>query len=89
MPYSVEITGDLFIANHERLVAGSDGKTDVVIAEVKSGKNSTPNAVWKKMGASHPAIPYIVRFVGLHDESELIPPTTVHTPGAKALYIRC
>ena len=71
MPYSVEKTGDLFIANHEALVAGSDQKTDVVVAEVKSGNGNKPNAAWKKMGASHPAIPYIVRFVGLHDESEI------------------
>ncbi len=72
MPYSVERTGDLFIANHEALVAGSDEKIDVVIAEVKSGKKrNTPNAAWKKIKASDLVIAYIVRFVGLHDESEI------------------
>ena len=70
MPYSKEITGHLRIANHERLVAGSDGKTDVVIAEVKSGKNNTPNRIWKK-GVSNHTIEYVVRFVGLHDECEI------------------
>lgn len=70
MPYSKEITGHLRIANHERLVADSEEKTDVVIAEVKSGKDNTPNRVWKK-GDSDRTIAYVVRFVGLHDECEI------------------
>ena len=71
MPYSVERTGDLFIANHEALVAGNDGKIDVVIAEVKSGKKNIPNRVWKN-GVSNHAIEYIVRFVGLHNKEAKI-----------------
>jgi hypothetical protein len=70
MPYSAERTGQLHIANHCPLVAGSYGKTDVVIAEVKSGKGNKPNAAWKNGGSSH-VIQYLVRFVGIHEEHEI------------------
>ncbi len=71
MPYSEERTGCLRIGNDKRLVAGCDGKTDVVIAEVKSGKDNKPNSVWKK-GVSIVAIEYVVRFVGFHAEREIV-----------------
>ena len=51
---------------------GAHGKTDVVIAEVKSGDDSTPNRVWKSQ-QPHPAISYLVRFIGLHTEEQLGP----------------
>lgn len=72
MPYSVERAGRLSIANHELLVSASYGKTDVVIAEVKSGKDNRPNAAWKT-GKPEPVITYVVRFMGLHDEANICP----------------
>jgi hypothetical protein len=47
MPYSSEIAGDLKIANHKLLVDNQNGRFDVVIAEVKSGKSNQPNMVWR------------------------------------------
>ena len=47
MPYSREVTGKLRVANHDSLVDGIAGKMDVVIAEVKSGKDNKPNPVWR------------------------------------------
>jgi hypothetical protein len=70
MPYSVERAGPLQIANDPPLTAGGSGKIDVVIGEVKSGRDSTPNTIWNKGVSSH-AIEYIVRFVGLHGEREI------------------
>lgn len=70
MPYSQEITGPLQIANHCLLVDGANGRTDIVIAEVKSGANNRPNSVWSGSSAKEVAR-YIVRFVGLHTEVEI------------------
>lgn len=36
MPYSGEIAGPVRIANHEPLVAGANGRLDIVVAEVKN-----------------------------------------------------
>ncbi|MFQ5852194.1 MAG: hypothetical protein ACE5JU_16625 [Candidatus Binatia bacterium] len=70
MPYSQEVTSTLHIANHGLLIDGANGRTDVVIAEVKSGNDNRPNRVWlgprrKDVGC------YIARFVGLHREPEI------------------
>jgi hypothetical protein len=70
MPHSREVTGKLHIANYRPLVDAAAGKFDVVIAEAKSGNENKPNRIWRAM-TEHPAIEYIVRFVGLHKESEL------------------
>jgi hypothetical protein len=70
MPYSKEVTGSLQIANHGVLTDGSAGKTDVVIAEVKSSNENKPNKAWRA-GVPDPSISYVVRFVGLHAEPEL------------------
>jgi hypothetical protein len=72
MPHSREVTGAKHIVNHPALVDGAVGKVDVVIAEVKSGNDSTPNRVWKTPQPD-PAISYLVRFVGIHAEEEIGP----------------
>jgi hypothetical protein len=69
MPYSKEKTGQLAIANHGPLVDGSPGKFDVVIVEVKSGKDNRPNSVWRA-GITDPAVAYMVHFIGLHNEQQ-------------------
>jgi hypothetical protein len=70
MPHSREVTGAKHIANDPALVDGAVGKVDVVIAEVKSGNDSTPNRVWKSAHPD-PVISYLVRFIGLHAEEEV------------------
>lgn len=70
MPYSKEITGDLYIANFEDLVINQSGRIDIVIAEVKSGNDNRPNKVWRESDLV--PIQYIVRFLGLLDnETEI------------------
>jgi len=66
MPYSREVTGCLYVANHEPLVNESERRFDVVIAEVKSGNDNRPNPVWRN-GDNPIPIEYIVRFIGLHE----------------------
>lgn len=71
MPYSQEISGRLKIANAPHLVDGlNPGQFDVIVAEVKTGKQNKPNRVWCK-GESNSAIEYIVRFIGLHGEDRI------------------
>jgi len=67
MPYSAEIAGNLRIANHDLLVDNQNERFDVVVAEVKSGNLNQPNAVWRNKNLV--PIKYIVRFVGLYEES--------------------
>lgn len=69
MPYSVEIAGNLPIVNHKILVDGQNGRFDVVIAEVKSGNENRPNAVWRNKNLA--PIKYLIRFIGLYDEPEV------------------
>ncbi len=69
MPYSVEIAGNLRIANHEILVDGQNERFDVVIAEVKSGSENRPNSVWRNRNLV--PIRYVVRFIGLFDEPKI------------------
>lgn len=71
MPYSVEQTANLCIANDSVLVNGAAGKFDVVIAEVKSGANNKPNTVWCQNENSYP-VEYLVRFVGLFSDDSKI-----------------
>jgi len=67
MPYSAEIAGSLKIANHDVLIENQNERFDIVIAEVKSGKETRPNPVWRNKTLA--SIEYIVRFVGLYDEN--------------------
>ncbi len=69
MPYSVEIAGNLRIANHQVLVDGQNERFDVVIAEVKSGNENRPNSVWRTKNLA--PIKYLVRFIGLFDEPKI------------------
>lgn len=69
MPYSVEIAGNLQIANHDILVDGQNERFDIVIAEVKSGNENRPNPVWRNRNLV--PIEYIIRFIGLYKESEV------------------
>lgn len=71
MPFSREVTGPLAIRNDPTLVSNADNKIDVVIVEVKSGGHATPNRPWRSQTNVHQAIPYIVRFVGLHSDTEI------------------
>jgi hypothetical protein len=71
MPYSREVTGSLVVRNDPTLVTTADKKIDVVILEVKTGKHATPNSPWHSQKTVHQAIPYIVRFVGLHSEVDI------------------
>jgi len=64
MPYSVEQTAHLKIANDPLLVAGAEGKFDVVIGEVKGGATNKPNAAWRPGAHAHP-LEDLVRFMGL------------------------
>jgi hypothetical protein len=70
MPYSREISGRLYIANHDLLVNDQNGRFDVVIVEAKTGNTDKPNGVWKD-GTLRP-IEYIVRFVGFYDDEDKI-----------------
>ncbi len=71
MPHSKEIAGELIIVNHSPLIDNIDGKIDVVIAEAKSGNKNTPNTVW--IGPKKEEIAnYIIRFIGIHKEDEIL-----------------
>lgn len=70
MPYSREVSGNLFIANFEGLVTDHPHGIDIVIAEVKSGNDNKPNKVWKEKQLE--PIKYIVRFIGLLDDEDEI-----------------
>lgn len=74
MPYSSELTGNLEIVNHNLLVENKNEKIDVIIAEVKSGNTNTPNPVWRNKNAV--PISYIVRFIGLFSQQEMIDKAT-------------
>jgi hypothetical protein len=67
MPYSVEIAGNLRIANHDLLVENQNERYDAVIAEAKSGHSNRPNPSWRNRNLI--SIKYIVRFLGLYEES--------------------
>lgn len=69
MPYSVEMAGNLRIANHKVLVGGQNERFDVVIAEVKSGNNNRPNSIWRNKNLE--PIRYVIRFVGLLGDQEI------------------
>ena len=62
MPYSKEVTGKLFIANHEPLVNNITDRVDIVVAEVKTKNSNKPNRVWKSEDLF--PIQYLVRFIG-------------------------
>lgn len=62
MPHSMEVKGQLHVANFLPLVEGAGNKIDVIIGESKTG-DARPNAIWRRDGTA--AIEYLVRFVGL------------------------
>lgn len=69
MPYSEEKLGDKKIVNHEVLVENQKERFDIVIAEVKSGKENNPNSVWRN--GIIDTIKYVIRFVGLYNEDQI------------------
>jgi len=71
MPYSQERSGSLCIANHDLLTNGAEGKFDIVVAEVKSGADKSPNPAWQKKDVTFP-IEYIVQFIGFYSGSDNI-----------------
>ena len=71
LPYSVEQTGQLYIANDPPLVEGITNKMDVIIGEVKTGEENKPNPTWKHAERTF-AKEYILKFVGLSKNEEEI-----------------
>jgi len=71
LPYSHEISGNLFMANDPQIVDGGEKKTDILICEVKSGKDNAPNPVWKHASTHQQMAEYIVRFCGILPEDDV------------------
>jgi len=69
LPYSREESGTPFPL-HRTLIEGAEGCFDVVFAEAKSGKSTSPNNVWRTKNL--PAIEYLLRFLGWHYEQDRI-----------------
>jgi hypothetical protein len=70
LPYSREEAGTTF-PTQDKLIAGADGIFDIVIAEVKSGADASPNTSWyDESRVSN--LDYILRFIGLFkDEAKI------------------
>lgn len=64
LPYSIEVADSLCMANHAPLVDGSVGKIDIVLGEIKTGKDNSPNKIWINASQHREMIEYIVRFCG-------------------------
>jgi hypothetical protein len=58
------------IRNDENLVEDSEGRFDVVFAEVKSGETNSPNKIWRNGEVSH--IEYLLRFLGWYKDEDKI-----------------
>jgi hypothetical protein len=71
LPYSSEMSGQLFIANDPPLVEGINEKIDIVIGEVKTGGQDKPNPTWKHPERIYPK-EYILKFVGLYKDGKEI-----------------
>jgi hypothetical protein len=73
MPYSDEIAGTVKIANHAPLISGANGRSDVVIAEVKNVEGARPNSIWRHQEDADAVatISYILRFIGGWNEDRL------------------
>jgi hypothetical protein len=65
LPYSAEVAGVLFMANHPLLTDGAAGRTDLVIGESKTGNKNEPNRVWKHASTHKDIVGYVLRFCGL------------------------
>jgi hypothetical protein len=70
LPHSREESGTEFPTDG-RLIAGAEGKFDVIFAEVKSGESNTPNSTWHHKEKVH-HIEYMLKFLGWHRENEKI-----------------
>jgi len=70
MPFQIENTGDLTIANYEKLIL-DNGLIDLVIIESKTGKENRPNSTWKSIEKIE-NIKYLIRFFGITNSIEEI-----------------
>jgi hypothetical protein len=70
LPYSQEVAGDLYIANHEALTDGAEGRTDLVICDAKTGKDNQPGPVWVHAKTQRDMVRYILRFFGVLKEGD-------------------
>ena len=68
LPHSREESGTRFPID-QNLVGGAEGRTDVVVAEVKSGGNDSPNRVWREGKTTH--VEYLLRFIGWHKDEHV------------------
>jgi len=76
MPYSIEQTDHLQIANDPQLVDGQNMRFDVVIGEAKSGDGNKPNSIWRKkdnptkrnLNEKLKGIKYVIQFIGLFSD---------------------
>ncbi len=71
LPYSREFSANKFMANDPQIVNGGEEKTDILICEVKSGKDNAPNPVWKHASTHQDMIEYIVRFCGIFPDDDV------------------
>src|SRR5580704_10442878 len=62
LPYSEEVAGALPMANDPPLTHGAAGRTDLVICEVKTGKENRPNPAWKYLSTHKDMARYVLRF---------------------------
>lgn len=70
LPYSRELSANLYMAKDPQIVNGGEEKIDILICEVKSGKDNAPNPVWKHASTHQDMVEYIVRFCGILPENE-------------------
>ncbi len=70
LPHSREQSGTEF-PTHDSLIDGAEGKFDVVVAEVKSGKSNSPNKTWRLRNRVS-NIEYMLRFLGWHQDDAKI-----------------
>jgi hypothetical protein len=71
LPYSEEIAGTLRIANDPPLTHGSAGLTDLVVCEVKTGKENQPNPAWRHLSTHKEMAQYILQFFGVLEAGQV------------------
>ena len=71
LPYSRELSADLCMANDPQIVDGGHNKVDILICEVKSGKDNKPNPIWRHASTHQDMVQYIVRFCGILPDSNV------------------
>jgi hypothetical protein len=69
LPYSHEESGTRFPTDRN-LLEGAQGRFDVILAEVKSGKTDSPNKIWRNGEVTH--IQYLLKFLGWHVNEDMI-----------------